>query len=106
MGSLEELVEDPEVGMDKPLKNISTVQQYKYNYIYIYVFYNIYYTYNMFRMVAICYNFWTMDSEYCELRTPDGASKVDSRHTTGLVWFSPGSYASSKDVERHSSSEP
>ena len=49
MGSLEELAEDPEVGMDKPLKNISTVQQYKYIYINIYihiyilyVFYNIY----------------------------------------------------------------
>ena len=85
MGSLEELVEDPEVSMDKPLKNISTVQQYKYIYIYIniyilYVFYNIY-IYNMLRIFAICYNFWTMDSEYCELRTPGGASKVDSFDT-------------------------
>ena len=93
MGSLEELVEDPEVGMDKLLKNINCATVFKQ-------------IYNMLRSVAICYNFWTMDSEYCELRTPDGASKVDSRHTTGLVWFSPGSYASSKDVERHSSSEP
>ena len=53
MGSLEELAEDPEVGMDKPLKNISTVQQYKYIYILIYIYIYIYILYVFYNIYIV-----------------------------------------------------
>ena len=60
----------------------------------------------MLRIVAICYNFWTMDSEYCELRTPGGASKVDSFDTRLDLFGFLQVLMPQRCLSRHSSSEP
>ena len=103
MGSLEELVEDPEVSMDKPLKNISTVQQYKYIYI-LYVFYNIYIICCEFLPYVTISGLWIQNTVNCELLA-EHQKWIRLTHDWTCLVFS-RFLCLERCLERHSSSEP